>query len=423
VTSPPMSSRRVVLALAFAVAAGCREDVQYALTSDSSAAAGRQATVSMVYVPGFAGWHSGYPKRVIYQLALTGPRGEYKGELEHFFVDDFEESPDELMIDVPLAEFEAMKMTKPRVSMAADGHALAVSRDGGIRYRYVALDAGDTPLYCHHLTFGADVSGDVWRSAPVTRDLVLGILRARSDESPSPHLVSLAPSDPFLEEFLGAMAFACAGHDAELRAAVVSAAINPGEQVRLTKVVDPLVACVTAIVKEDAAAKAALVAEVAAKNPAHRDQMERAALGLGATSDKDAQEALADALRAFPWDADNCSVQAAVAWSLARITANRGMASKPVVAALVETARGGDTCPDHVWGKWARVYAVRGLAAVGAAGTQTLRALAQPECETPVPSWPKGFEHWQEDTLGNEDTACWARAALAERAVPTRVAR
>jgi hypothetical protein len=413
-------SRSAVLVAAIALA-GCRRDVQHVLKSEPAAAAGRQATVSMIYSPGFSSLHSGYEKRVTYWLELTGPGGELKGELDHFFVDAGVGSAEEVMSDVPLAEFEAMKKTKPRVSIAADGHALAVSRDGGTRYRYVALDAGEKPLYCHHLTFGPDPSGDVWSAAPTTRDLVLGILQTRSGQASSPHFVSLAPSDPFHDEFTGAMAHACANDDAELRTAVVSAAVAPGEQIATSAVVDPLVACVAGIAKGDDGARATLVAEVAAKDPARPGQLERAALGLGATSDQAAQETLADALRAIPSDTANCYLRAAVAWSLASITANRGGAPKAVVAALAETARADDACPDALGGKWARVYAVRGLAAAGAEGTQPLRALAEPTCETPLASWPNGFDHWREDTLGNTEVPCWARAALAQRIVPERV--
>jgi hypothetical protein len=411
-----MSFRSDLLVIAIALT-GCRRDVPFVLKSDPSSAAGRQATVGMTYSPGFSSLHSGYSERVTYWLELTGPGGVHKGQLDQFFVDTGVGSVEKVMADVPRAEFEALKRTKPRVSIAGDGHALAVSRDGGTWYRYVALDAGEKPLYCHHLTFGPDASGDLWRTAPRTRDLVLGILQTRSDRRPSPHLVSLAPSDPFRDEFDGARAFACASNDAELRAAVVSAAVLPGEQIATSAVIDPLVACVAEIAREDAGVRKTLVAEVAARKPAFQGQMERAALALGATSDKDAQEALADALRALPSEPDSCYLRAAVAWSLASITANRGQASKAVVAALAETAQGADTCPDALGGKWARVYAVRGLAAVGAAGAQSLRALARPECATPLPSWPKGFEHWREDTLGNEDVACWARAALAPRVV------
>src|SRR6185503_16510862 len=146
-----MSWRAGVLVVAIALQ-GCRRDVQYSLRSDPAAAAGRQATVSMIYEPGFDTLHGGYAKRVTYWLEVTGAGGEYRGRLDQVFVDDgFGSGP----ADVPLAEFEALRKTTPRVSMAADGHALAVSCDGGTRYRYVALDAGDKPLYCHHLTFGS----------------------------------------------------------------------------------------------------------------------------------------------------------------------------------------------------------------------------------------------------------------------------
>jgi hypothetical protein len=410
-----MPARSAFLVVAIVLAAACRRDVTHVLTSDPAAAAGRQATVSMIYSPGFTSLHSGYDKRVRYWLQLTGPAGEYKGELEHFFEDDGMSS-EKLVMNVPLAEFEAMKKTKPRVSLAHDGHALAVSRDGGTTYRYVALDAGEKPLYCHHLTFGPDATGDVWPAAPNTRDLVLGILRTRSDQGPSPHLVALAPSDPFLDEFDGARAFACTSHDEELRTAVVSAAVLPGEQVRLSEVIDPLVACVAEMARDDARVRLTLAAEVASRDAARREQRERAALALAWTSDAHAQETLADALRSTPFDVDNCYFRGAVAWSLASVTANRGQASKAVLAALAETARGADTCPDALGGKWARVYAVRGLAAAGAGGVPHLRAVAQPACATPLASWPPGFEQWREDTLGNTDAECWARAALAQRA-------
>jgi hypothetical protein len=249
---------------------------------------------------------------------------------------------------------------------------------------------------------------------------VLGILRSRSDV-PSSHYLSRASWKDFHAEFMGALAFACAGSDAELRKAVVAATVAPGEQVSISPLSEALVACAAQSVEVDADARAVLVAAVASQDPALLAQAGRAAEALAGTSDATVQEALAGALRTIRVEGDAaddddrereaCDVRARLAWSLASVTTNRRQASTAVLAVLVETARGGAVCPDRLSGQRAVVYAVRALAALEA-GTTTLRVLARSECATPLDAWPSGFE--VREGPENTDAACWARAALAQ---------
>jgi hypothetical protein len=201
---------------------GCK-DKPLALESEPATAPNaprwRRATVSMIFEQG----RGSYSTRIRYWLTLSGPGGEHKSTLEEVFPPGgIRGAP----LDVPTAEFEVLKKTTPRVLLASDGHALAFSRAGSPRYRYVALDAGDKPVYCPHLAFEADAAGHPWSAAPTTRDLALAVLRTRENKGqvhyPSP---DGAWSSAFEQEALGAIAYACAHRDdPELRTAVSSAA-------------------------------------------------------------------------------------------------------------------------------------------------------------------------------------------------------
>lgn len=214
--------RVAVMFVVGALGAGCRDDKLFSLESEPALAPAapkwQRATVSMIFEKG----RHNYSTRIRYFLRLTGPAGEHKSTLEEVF-------PLEVIagsFDVPSAEFETLKKTKPLVQLAADGHALVFSRDGGARYQYVALDAGDKPVHCRHLTFAPDASGSPWKSAPTTRDLALAVLRTRRNEGEVHYRSSDGGgSSAFEQDALGAAAYACAHpDDADLRTALRSAA-------------------------------------------------------------------------------------------------------------------------------------------------------------------------------------------------------
>ena len=202
--------------------AGCK-DKPLALDSEPAVAPGaprwRRATVSMI----FEQRRASYATRIRYWLKLSGPGGEHTSTLEEVFPPSgIQGAP----LEVPTADFEALKKKTPRVQLATDGHALVFSRDGGPRYRYVALDAGDKPVYCPHVAFAPDASGNPWSAAPTTRTLALAVLRTRENKG-QVHYPSSdgAWSSAFEQEALGSVAYACAHRDdPELRAAVLSAA-------------------------------------------------------------------------------------------------------------------------------------------------------------------------------------------------------
>lgn len=178
----------------------------------------QRATVSMI----FQQRGSNYPERISYWLQLAGTGGEQKSTIEQVFPATGVPSPSE----VPIAEYALLKKKAPRVQLAPDGHALVFSRDGGPHYRYVALDSGDTPVYCAHLVFAPDPSGNPWPAAPTSRDLALAVLRTRGNQGdvhfPSP---DGAWSGAFEQEALGAIFYACAHReDPELRTEILSAA-------------------------------------------------------------------------------------------------------------------------------------------------------------------------------------------------------
>jgi hypothetical protein len=212
--------RPTIFALALALL-GCGKEKPLSIESEPatapSASKWRRATVSMIFEQG----HGNYTKRIRYWLKLSGPAGEHTSTLEEVFgPSGIANTP----MEVTAEELEALKKTKPRVAMAPDGHALAFSRDGHL-YRYVALDAGEQPLYCAHLAFEPDSSGDALAAAPTTRDLALAILRTKGT-SGAPHYPKAHAvwSSAFESEALGAIDYACAHQeDADLRAALVSA--------------------------------------------------------------------------------------------------------------------------------------------------------------------------------------------------------
>ncbi|MFN7971571.1 MAG: hypothetical protein U0166_04360 [Acidobacteriota bacterium] len=122
---------------------------------------------------------------------------------------------------------------KVEIVFAPDGHALALRKVGDPAYGYVALDAGDAPLFCPHWTFGA--TGDPWRGAPTTRDLAIDILSAGPA---SGHHAEGVTS----REVIPAADYACAHREAAIMMAMVRLAREgaplPGPDLALPCLVD-----------------------------------------------------------------------------------------------------------------------------------------------------------------------------------------
>lgn len=178
----------------------------------------QRATVLMTFEKG----HGNYSTRIRYAINLSGTGGALYATLEQVFGPSGVQGP----MEVTEQELDALKKKTPRALLAPDGHALVFSRDGGPRYQFVALDAGDKPVFCPHLTFAPDASGNPWAGAPTSRAWALAVLRTSANKG-QVHYPSSdgAYSTAFQEEALGAIAYACAHReDAELRAAVATAA-------------------------------------------------------------------------------------------------------------------------------------------------------------------------------------------------------
>lgn len=355
-------------------------------------------------------------------------------------------------------DFAAMKAASYTITFAPDGHALALLRSGEARARYVALDAGDSPLYCRHAELPAQ---DPLSKAPATRALVLEILgsstRAEAAAPGRNHAdvfvdssVGGAADDArfssgpggsdirFLAELDGALRFAAAHDgDAEVRLAVVEALFRPGRQ--MGRQIDHVV-------------------QVAAQlSSGHTDVRDRLASHLGSergqlaiealaqNQDEASQEALgallAQAHAAAPSEALTPRILFA-SWALARVTVARRAASPAVVATLSTVARGPSPCPPlrtqaqkettSARGFAARRFALLGLAAVGSAeARKVITELAAQPCRTysvlfdgtesvarqdQVPAWSwevKSPAQMVDSVSGfRVDLPCQARAAL-----------
>lgn len=262
-------------ALGSLVLAAC--DSRLVLESEqtsSKAGPWRLATVSTIYEPR----KTNYQARVVHFLVLEGPSGEHRAALDELFV--WGAGGARTRRDLDLPEFERMKKTRPIARLAPDGHALAWSRDGGKKYHYVALDAGDAPFACLHVEFGS--VDDPWLGAPKTRDLVLGILRTGLPGGDSTH----APPDPVVGEFdseLGrAAAYACERKtDPEFALAVVNALVAPGERFVSSSVLDRLIACAADAAKADPNVRKVLDSASRSSDPASKIQADRAKAALG----------------------------------------------------------------------------------------------------------------------------------------------
>lgn len=307
------------------------------------------------------------------------------------------------------------------LQFAPDGHAIIFSTDNGGQWNYVALDAGEKPVACMHLTFASAVpAGDPWPKAPTTRALMLEILASSAAEQNAPQHLDSSNQGWEEEEFEAAMRFVCAHpDDGELQKALVEAVVRPGmgfmwiwsdpDFIEFTE-------CVGRVAGADRQARSIFIATLLAPDPKQElyGQRENAAEGLARTGDATAQEALARALLGelsqHRDDPGPCRFRGELAWALARITSSRRVASPVVVEALEAVVASPDVCRWWSAGSISRVHAIRGLAAINSAEARRfLAARAREGCEV---QWPAEFRIWKEvDLAGELDAACWASAA------------
>jgi hypothetical protein len=315
------------------------------------------------------------------------------------------------------------------LQFAPDGHAIIFSSDKGANWNYIALDAGEKPVVCPHLTFSSVApAGDPWPNAPTTRALMSGILATSpaANKSRPQHLHENISERGWEQgEFEAAVRFVCARlEDGELRKALVEAVVRPG-MVFTWIWADPdfveFTECLGRIASADSQARSTFVATVLAPDPEQElyGQRENAAEGLARTGDAAAQEAIARALlRELSQHRDEpspCRFRGELAWALARITSSRRVASPVVVEALEAVVTSPDVCQSWSAGPLSRVHAIRGLAALNSPEARRfLEARARAGCEV---QWPTQFRIWTEvDLTGELDPACWASAALARQA-------
>jgi hypothetical protein len=371
-----------------------------------TAGAYKHATLQERYEPGYVHVHGSRPQEITYTLTLDDGTSPRTIPLEkHGGWGDT--TPERMAL---------LRQGQMELRLAPDGHALAFSVVKGEGFRYVGLDTTGAPLFCPHVTFGRGASGDVWAVAPTTRDLALGILGA-STGTPSAHLP--APSARIDDEFIAATAYACAlPSDPALSRALAQAVAMQDSPVTNDTTVDPLVSCVEQRAKDDVAVRALLEPAVSAQATAMEHAAMRSARALSASDDVAVADGLAAAL-ALPAASragaeGGCWLRATLAWALARVTTTRRAASPASLEALLVVARTPDPCAatGGLGGIAARVYAVRGLAAIDDPRSRAaLRDLAA-ECEAGTVQWPAGFARFNEGFSRAPGVGCWARAAL-----------
>jgi hypothetical protein len=365
---------------------------------------------------------------VEHQLVLFDARGEHPFVLDRHYLGSAADG-----IQVPWPDFQALLDARYQILAALDGHALALSTDGGATLRYAGLDAGAEPLWCPHRTW-RPAPGDPFAGAPTTRALALEIFAATDPAVPSIHRGPDGPSVArFERELRPAGAFACLHPtDAEIVRAFATALVS--ERSYLTSADErPLLDCLGAIARTDPAVRAVFLAALARAGAAHELARTRAADVLGAGDGPDAQQALAGALTREDFDpGEGCRTLSAFTAALARLTMTRKAAGDEARRALVTIAAGrlpakpgcAPEAPAHAD---ARANAIRGLAAIArvdAEALAALRDLGRAPCEpspwspAPLPAWTAELQGAR-DAAGNRyASACWARAALQSLGEP-----
>jgi len=347
-------------------------------------------------------------------LVLGDARGDHAFLLDRHFLGAAGDG-----IHVAWPDFVALLDARYEIQAAPDGHALAVSNDGGRSYRYAGLDAGSMPLYCLHHAWAPGDAG-VWAGAPSTRALALEIFAATDPRSPSIHRGADSPAvSRFERELRAAGAYACLHQaDGEIAPAFATAFVNPGSH--LTSDDErPLLDCLRSMARSSAAVRDTFLRALDGRG--HDLARIRAADVLSGSADAGVQEALSRALLARDFDpGDGCHVLTALAAGLSRITLARGAAGEGARAALAAVLDGSRGCHDRVQ-RDAQANAIRGLAAIAPRdpiARAAIEAAARLHCEPP-PGSTGPLPVWTIELTGAGDAAgrswspaCWAAAAL-----------
>lgn len=369
-----------------------------ALVHASAAGRWNAAQMRVVSRKGHSNLHSGVVAEILYVLVLQG-REEQHVLLRRLSAYDFD------TYGTPGPAFRAAAQASFRLEFAPDGHALAVSSDGGTEWRLVGLDTAGAPLYCEHrLLRGLGATGG-WVSAPSSRDVAEDVLAARGVRGkPEDH-----GGPRFDEELLAAGDYAWQHRDeAELRLALARAFARHA----LVWEREPwgtLRRRVREIARGDPAVRAALLALACGAEP---EAGAGAAYVLAGTDDGAALEELALAVRERMRGRGPAPKEQA--WAAASLAAARRKASRPALQALLDVAQSVEPSADD-W-KPVRVSAVRALASLeDPAASAALQRLAVGECDQALDPWPEEFLEPDEtdDTSLWHGLACWARAALA----------
>ncbi|HEV8320167.1 MAG TPA: hypothetical protein VG389_01030 [Myxococcota bacterium] len=381
----------------------------------------RSARVRVDYRAGGSTLTSGWSDVVTHTLILGAAAGETSFVLDEFPLGG---GPGDSATD----ELIAMVDAQFTLRFAPDGHALALSTDGGHVFRYAALDAGEHLLYCRRYTFAGE-GDDLWASAPTTRAIALEILGTVAPPAVSAHPSADHALTRWEREAEAAAGVVCAHRDdAALALALAHAVVERAHPFWLasTGPASPqpaALACLGDAARLYPAVSRILVDVLLAADREELEGREHAAEALGRAADADTQDVLARvATGPMPAPASGvptCWLRGKLAWALASVTTRRHAASDAAFTALTALASAPGPCPDEPAGKMARIAAVRGLAALADPRARAaLTALAPESCPGELPPWPAEFAYFNEPEGGGDfPIACWARAALA-RAVP-----
>ena len=357
-------------------------------------AAWKRAFVTVDYRPGEHGVHASHSKQIDIRLHLDDRVTPIDERSSWETADD---------------ELARLARSHPQLRSAPDGHALAVSY-GDEHWRLIVVGA-DFAFSCVH----QDVDPD---HLPAVRDVVLALLR-----DPKPHRQIGDDTSPRAEswgdlEVSGALRWSMAhADDADVRAAWLDYVLRGSDFPYPDSVTAPIVSWLGTVACPDDAMRATLARTIEDPDPARREPRAYAVKALSQCARPDVQQALTAALRAelAVTDASDDALWslARVAWSLARVTTALGAAPPETRAALVALAR--DDRRDTGFGRVARLYAIRGLAALTPkdAVLDELAKLPAPERYGDPFVWPTEFVEWNEGYMGEQDLGIWARAALA----------
>ena len=389
---------------------GCGGPEPYTRSSERvSAPAGATwtaAQASIAFHPYQYGAHASLSEHVVLSLQLEGK------ERTTLVLDDAYRGDEPG--DTPKAEYEQLLDPKFDLRFAPDGHALAISIDGGATFRPVLFDL-DAPMFCRHESFGAAA---LWDGVPRSRTIALDILASATPPIGDGRLhLEVGESPRARERFSGelkvARAYACARpDDAELREAVVAAMLRPGAQISTTADFAPFAECVAQLARDHADLRPRLLAVVVDEQNEKRAD---AALALAQSNDENVQRALGAALAALP---PNCPYPSppertvecsdlryrrnAFAWSLGVVSQARGTLPADALAVALTLSHDSESL--------AQIFGIRMLALTDdAAARARIAELAKEPCSEPIAwttTWPSFF-----DLLGNSDSpSCWAAA-------------